>query len=86
MTAGTFVICSEFTTEIDAGASRIFSGVAPRVTVVTTSLSLVVISVIAKSTVTAPEPETVTPSARLAEKPIRVAVTTYVPATSPVIR
>ena len=84
MTAGTFVICSAFTTEIDAGASRIFSGVAPRVTVVTTSLSLVVISDIAMSRVT--DPETVTPSARLAEKPIRVAVTAYVPAARPVIR
>ena len=86
MAAGTFVICSEFTTEIDAGASRIFSGVAPRVTVVTTSLSLVVISTIGRSTLTAPDPETLTPSTRLAAKPIRVAVTTYVPATSPVIR
>ena len=80
------MICSEFTTEIDAGASRIFSGVAPRVTVVTTSFSLVEISAIAKLTVTAPEPETVTPSTRLAAKPIRVAETEYVPSASPVIR
>ena len=64
VTAGTFAICSELTTEIEAGASRIFSGVAPRVTVVTTSFSFVEISVMAKLTVTVPEPETLTPSVR----------------------
>jgi hypothetical protein len=36
VTAGRLAICSDVTTEIELGESRIFSGSAPRVVVVTT--------------------------------------------------
>ncbi len=62
---GFALICSALTTEIDAGASSIFSAEAPRVAVVTIGFNCVANSVSAKLAVTV-APETVTPSARFA--------------------
>ncbi len=75
VSAGRSAIRSAVTTEIAFGESRIFSGSAPRVAVVTTWFSCAASSESWTFTVVVAPAVTVTPSMRRTTKPMRVTTT-----------
>jgi hypothetical protein len=74
-TDGRSAMRSAETTEIEFGESRIFSGSAPRVAVVTTWLSCAASSASPTLSVVVAPAFTCTPSVRLAANPMRVTTT-----------